>query len=193
MFGKDNRQIKMGPGRNWRRLSSKWFAILNCKTGNGPEAMAHRECGSQRKRYWKNKLEQGKLASLHPDSQNTQQAETLLVLLSLMTVFVMVNARQTFKRISKINRNFKTCEVANLLFFCMVVKLGFLLAVVYLSRMFWFSKCITTTLREIHDLQQVYFKIKLYLICEPKNEKEMGDWRTLHNILLLVVCCGTEF
>jgi hypothetical protein len=51
------------------------------------------------------------------------------------------------------------------------VKLGRLVCIAYLSRMLFFIRFVAKTLREISDLQQVCFEIKLYLTREPKKEE----------------------
>jgi len=53
---------------------------------------------------------------------------------------------------------------------CTVVKLGLLVCIACLSRMVCFLRFVAKTLREVSDLQQVCFEIKLYLTREPKKE-----------------------
>jgi len=50
------------------------------------------------------------------------------------------------------------------------VELGLLAGIAYLSRMLCFLRFVAKPLREISDLQQVCFEIKLYVTREPKKE-----------------------
>jgi hypothetical protein len=85
---------------------------------------------------------------------------------SLLTVFVIVIAHHTFQRTSKIN--FKTREIANLLFSLYGRETwSFSLHSIFKPHVV-FSRFFAKLLREVSDLQQVCFEINLYLTREPK-------------------------
>jgi len=71
-------------------------------------------------------------------------------------VFVIVNVHHIFQSITLV---------------CMVVELGPLVCIAYLSCILFFLRSVANTLREGRDLQQVCFEIKLRLTHESKKEK----------------------
>ena len=88
-------------------------------------------------------------------------------------MFVIVNAHQTFQRISKIN--VKTRKIANLLFSLYGRETWSLFCIAHLRRILCFLRFVAKTLREFSDLQQVCFEIKLCLTREPKKDEAVKN------------------
>lgn len=133
------------------------FVIL--RTGNGPDAMINRQCGPQKKQRCENYLDAGKFESPSPERHDTSRAATpCFFLFIFMTILWRLTRDRFSKGICKIN-NFQ--DALGTKFY------GLLFEIAYLSLVLCFSKYIITALTEIHNLQQVYFKIKLCLVCKP--------------------------